>query len=336
MPSINKCPLCGSELTAAKFARVMKEHRGLERQLYKLKTAEDRAKQQLERVKEQAKLLAIRTKAKATRQVEHERRRVADRLRKYQSNTIKLRSEIQDLERRLKLGETAQSEGLLEERALLAFLKTHFPGDRYDHVGRGGDILHHVRTDRGTNVGKIVYEVKRVQHWSSSHVTQCADARISRAAEIAVLVTNRFPAKRQHYFVERGVLVISPLALLPVVYTAREGLLNVHGLRLSADKKKRAIDAVYAYLAGGQYTDQVRRVAQHLSDLEILFHKEVSSHKRVWNDRLKHYRGIASGVAAVNDRLRVLVSPAGPGKKQALLGEARRELPKFAPLGNKD
>lgn len=332
--TIRVCPLCGSVLTAATFRRVMQQHRGVERQLTKLRMAEEKAKTQLEEAKSRTKRLAERAKAKATRQLEHERRRSADRVRKYQANTVKLRNEIQDLERRLKMGETAQSEGLLEERALLAFLKTHFPRDRYEHVGRGGDILQYIRTDSGIDIGRIIFEVKRVQQWSSSHVKQCADARIRRDAEIAVLVTNRFPAKRQHYFVDRGVLIISPLALLPVVHIAREGLLRVYSLRLSGDKKKRAVEAVYAYLAGGEYTDHIQRVAQHLSDLEILFQKEVASHKKTWDDRLRHYRGITTGVGAVHNRLRLLVSPATHAS-QTLPVDAGRLLPTFASSRNK-
>lgn len=329
IPIRRVCPLCGSPLSAEKFAEVIKAHQGLKRQLARLKEAEQRAKFQLQRAKEQAKLIAQRAKARASRQLDRERKRAEERIRKYQVSTAKLQMKIQDLERRLKMGETAQSEGLLEERVLLDFLKRHFPGDRYEHVGKGGDILQHVRSDRGEEVGLIVYEVKRVQQWLKAHVAQCEKARIERNADVAVLVTNRFPAKCQYYFIERSVLVISPLALLPVVHTAREGLLNVHGLRLSGDQKKRAVEAVYEYLAGGQYMDHVRRIAQHLADIETLFYKEVTTHKKMWEDRLKHYRGIASGIVTVDDRLRALISPAATGDR-ALPTEAGKLLPKFA------
>lgn len=301
----------------------------MERQLAKLKEAERRAQVLLQRAKEQARIAAQRAKERATRQVALERKRAEDRVRKYQTSTAKLRVKVQDLERRLKMGETAQSEGLLEEHVLLDFLKSHFPGDRYEHVGKRGDILQHVRTDRGVNVGRIVYEVKRVQQWSNGHLIQCAQARVEREADVAVLVTNRFPARRQYYFIERSVIVISPLAVLPVVHTAREGLLNIHGLQLSADQKKRAVAAVYDYLAGGQYMAHVRGIAQHLADVETLFEKEVASHKKMWDERLKHYRGIATGIATVHDRLRGLISPAADDKR-SLPAEAGKLLPKFA------
>lgn len=315
--TLRACPLCGTVLSATRFATVMKMHRGLERQLARLKAAEERARSHLRRAKETA-----------ARAIEDERRRATDRLMRHQARARKLRSQIEDLERRLKSGETAQSEGLLEERALLAFLKSHFDGDRFEHVGRGGDILQFVCTERGAKAGTIVFEVKRVQQWASAHVAQCAEARLTRQADLAILVTNRFPANRPHYFVERGVLVISPLGLLPLVHTAREGLLNVHALRASGDEKRRAIQAIYDYLAGGQYMDHIRRVSQHFTDLEALFTKEVNTHKRVWNDRLAHYRGIIGSIALIHDQLRSLIGPAAePGT--VLPAEAKRLLPQF-------
>ncbi len=318
MTVLRVCPLCGSPLNDTRFLKVMKQHRGLERQLAKLKAAEERAAAKLQRQRERHQ-----------KAVEQERIRSAARLKRYQDTQERLRSQVEDLERRLRSGETAQSEGLLEERALLAFLKEHFHCDRFEHVGRGGDILQHICTEQGVRAGTILYEVKRVQQWANAHVAQCAEARRTREADIAVLVTNRFPPKRQHYFVERGVLVISPLGLLPLVHTAREGLLNVHGLRASDDQKRQAIQAVFDYLAGGKYMQHIRQVSQHLSDLEVLFHREVATHKRVWERRLGHYRGIVANVSQIHDQLRSLVAPAADGQ-QPLPAEAKHILPRFA------
>lgn len=326
-PQKKVCPLCGSVLSTERFAKVINAHTGMQRQLQKLRDAERRASESLKLAQARAKRVAQQVRAKSERLLVQERKRAEERMVKHKKSALALRLKIEDLERRLELGETAQSEGLLEERALLEFLQENFPEDRFNHVGKRGDILQAVRTHAGVEVGRIVFEVKRVQQWSSDHLVQCAKAREDREADIAVLVTNRFPARKAHYFVERQVLVISPLAVLPVVHTAREGLLNVHGLKTSEEARKDSVAAVYEYLAGGQYTDHVRQIAQHLTDIESLFHKEVTSHKRVWEDRLKHYRGIVTAVAMVDSRLRrVIASPSGSGVLQM---EAAKILPKF-------
>ena len=131
---LRSCPLCGSALSATRFAQVMQRHRGLEEELAKLKSAQDKARLQLARARDEARAAASRARAKATKALDLERRRAADRLKRHQAASVKLRSQLDDLQRRLKHGETAQSEGLLEEKALLAFLKAHYADGRLtDH-----------------------------------------------------------------------------------------------------------------------------------------------------------------------------------------------------------
>jgi hypothetical protein len=331
MPNI--CPLCGSPLSAARFAEVIRKHRGLEQQIRKLKTAEERAEQELRKAKQRVRDVEARAKARTAKALQEERRRAHDRLQKYERSRAKLQAQVEELKERLRRGETAQTEGLLEERSLLVFLREHFPEDRFEHVGKGGDIIQDVCTSAGRKAGRIVYEVKKVSKFDRKHILQAAQARASRDANLAVLVTNRFPPKRQYYFVEREVLVISPQGILPLIHTAREGLLAVHGLSVSGDEKQRAFRAVYEYLAGGTYTAHIKRVAQHFQDLESLFHKEVHTHQTVWGSRLNHYRGILSGVSAVHEKLRGAIATTGK-KESAMLAESTAVLPAFVgPLG---
>src|SRR5216117_326800 len=247
------CPLCSTVLSPERFAQVMRQHRGWERQLAAAQEAAARARDRLRDANQKARDIRRKARASADKRIQAERRRADDRVRRHRKTALRLGEKVHDLERRLKMGETSQSEGLLEERVLLAFLKEHFPDDEFDHVGKGGDILHDVIDRRAGKAGRIVYEVKRVGTWWSGHVKQFADACTKRKANVAILVTNRFPAKRPYYFVEHDVIVISPLAILPLVHTVREGLLNAHGMRVSGDQKTRAVRAIYDYLAGGTY-----------------------------------------------------------------------------------
>ncbi|MEX2164008.1 MAG: DUF2130 domain-containing protein [Sulfuricaulis sp.] len=306
----NSCPLCGSPLSAARFAKVWKEHRGIQRQIEKLKAAQKRADEEVSRARQRVRDIQVRARAKTARAREEERRRAEGRLHKYQATAKRLRDKVTVLEDRIRRGETAQTEGLLEERALLAFLREHFREDRFEHVGKGGDIIQDVCAPRGQRAGRIVYEVKKEETWKSKNILQAAEARIKREANLAVLVTNRFPAKRQYYFVEREVLVISPQGILPLIHTAREGLLAIHALNVSGEQKQVAVRAVYEYLAGGTYIAHIKKVAQHFQDLESLFHKEVHTHQTMWGNRLNHYKGILSGVSSVHEKLRGVIAPA--------------------------
>src|SRR5439155_1243418 len=146
----------------------------------------------------------------------------------------------------------------------------------------------------------ILYEVKRMTAWSSDFVKQCAKDCAKRDAQFAILVTNRFPAKHTDHFADSGVLVVSPLTVLPLAHSTREGLLNVQKLGVSGEDKEKAVRAVYDYLAGGDYTADIKRVAKHLRDLQVLLEKERKDHQRNWEGREIHHHGIAAGFDVIH------------------------------------
>jgi hypothetical protein len=120
--------------------------------------------------------------------------------------------EIRRLKEQIEKGLTPQIEGLLEEKTLLAKLTELFPRDKFEHLGKGGDIIQIV-IEQGREIGRIVYECKKVKHFDKKHIEQAKEARRIRHADFAVLVTNAFPSKKQYYFVEKTVFVISPVSL---------------------------------------------------------------------------------------------------------------------------
>jgi hypothetical protein len=71
---------------------------------------------------------------------------------------------------------------------LTARLSKEFPADRIEHKGQAGDVLHTV-FDGKERCGVIVYELKRVKEIQTVHVRQTAEARRSRGADVAILVT---------------------------------------------------------------------------------------------------------------------------------------------------
>ncbi len=300
----------------------------MQRQLEKLRAAQERALERERLAKKQRDKAIAKVRENANKRVQEERARADDRVRRFRQRTRTLNEKIKDLEWQLKSGETAQTEGLLAEGALHAFLKEHFPNDGFEHTGKGGDILHAVMSHDGQKAGLILYEVKRVATWSNAHVKQCADACAHRKANVAILVTNRFPAKRKHYFVDRGVLVISPLAVLPLVHTAREGLLTIYELSASGDDKKKAATALYDFLAGGEYVTHMRRVGEHLQDLHSLLQQERKSHEKNWDRRDQHHRGLLEGVSVIHNRLRGLLVAARDGNA-SLPPSAKALLPKI-------
>ncbi len=232
---------------------------------------------------------------------------------KYQQANI----EIKKLKEQIGKGITPQIEGLLEEHILLAKLRELFPKDKFDHPGKGGDIIQHV-IEQGQEIGKIVYECKKVKHYDKKFVEQAKTARRIHEADFAVLVTNAFPSKKQYYFVEKTVFVISPINLEPITQTLRESLVKIHMLRMSNAARSRAVQKVYDYLSSNQYSNKVNDMANQLLDLGKELKIEMHSHRRVWEKRYRIYSTLFNDIGVIDNKLRSLIKGL-PGKKPLLL-----------------
>ncbi len=236
--------------------------------------------------------------------------------------------EIKRLREQMEKGITPQIEGLLEEDKLLARLKELFPHDQFDNPGKGGDIIQTVM-EQGRPIGKIVYECKKVKSFSQSHVQQAATAREFRQANFAVLVTNAFPAKRQSYFVSNTVFVISPVNVEPVTYILRQSLVKIALLKLSNAEKMRAVNEVYKYLAGNEYSDKVNGMAYQLLTLAGDLKSEIHTHHQTWKKRYATYKDLYADVGVIDSRLRGLLA-LGEGKEAPKLTAGQQKT--YPPL----
>jgi hypothetical protein len=258
--------------------------------------------------------------AKGVEQQRKDIKKQAEELKKSKSkmtqleNSLKLSAkkyeqaneEIKKLKIQIEKGITPQIEGLLEEGILLAKLKELFPQDKFEHPGKGGDIIHFVMT-QGKEVGKIVYECKKVKNFDKKHIEQAKQARNLRHADFAVLVTNAFPSKKQYYFVDKTVFVISPVSLEPITYTLRESLIKMALLKMSNEAKQKAVQKVYDYLSGSEYNNKMNDIAMHLMDLGKDLKSEIVTHKRTWEKRYHIYTGLFNDIGVIDTQLKELV-----------------------------
>lgn len=230
--------------------------------------------------------------------------------------------EIARLKEQIEKGITPQIEGLLEEHKLIAKLMELFPTDKIEHHGKAGDIIQ-VVIDQRREIGRIVFECKRVKHFNKVYIDQAKEARRIRSAEFAVLVTNVFPSKRQYYFVEKNVFVIGPVCAEPIIHTLRESLIRMSLLKMTAEAKQRAVQRVYDYLASSDYNGRVNDIANQLLDLGRELKSEIKSHKRVWHKRYDAYRALFNDIGEVDYSLKQLANPNSNGRGKLLPAPAR-------------
>jgi len=246
----------------------------------------------------------------------------------------KANEEIKKLKEQIEKGITPQIEGLLEENKLLAKLRELYPIDKFLHTGKGGDIIQIV-LDGKSEAGKIVYECKKVKNFDKKHIQQTKNAKLLREADFAVLVTNAFPSKKNFYFVEKDVFVISPISLEPITYTLRESLIRISVLKLNNQAKERAVQMVYEYLSGSEYKNRVNEIANNLVELGNELKKEISSHKSIWIKRYNTYKNIYYDIQNIDYRLQNLLQNNLPDQNRKLIEPHKKDFIQITELENK-
>lgn len=359
-----KCPVCGKLLTQEEYDKALgiwkakhEEIRHLEQERIELKRKELLWKKEKIELQRTAKRAVVNEKRKLTASFREQRRLDKETFNKkleihIAKGVAKTKYKMAQLERSLKIalekkekgdqeikrlreqmekGITPQIEGLLEEDKLLAKLKELFPNDYFDHTGKGGDIIQTV-IEEGKPVGKIVYECKKVKSFSQSHIQQAATAREQRQANFAVLVTNAFPTKRQSYFVSNTVFVISPINVEPVTYVLRQSLVRIALLKLSNADKMRAVNEVYKYLSGNEYSDKVNGIAYQLLTLAGDLKSEIHAHQQNWKKRYTTYKNLYADIGLIDSRLKTLLVLGGERESSKLVTGQQKKYPPLEEL----
>ncbi len=234
--------------------------------------------------------------------------------------------EIKKLRKQIEKGITPQIEGLLEEGVLLAKLQELFPHDQFSHPGKGGDIIQNV-IEEGKQIGRIVYECKKVKTFNKDHIVQAKEARRIREADFAILVTNAFPSKKQYYFVEKTVFVISPISLEPITQTLRDSLVRIAMLSMTNEAKTLAIQKVYNYLSSNEYSNKINDMTMQLIELGKDLKGEITTHRRIWEKRYNTYKTLHSDIGIIDRRLRKLIQGLPGEKEMKLLPSPERIFP---------
>jgi len=227
-----------------------------------------------------------------------------------QGQNLKQQGRINNLEKQLKDKTTPQLEGLLYEDQLLEALQKEFPNDKFDHTGKGGDIIQYVIYNSKEN-GLIVYECKRVSQWQSAHLEQTAKAKVQRKADYGILVTNAKKQNTDGFFIEKGIIVISPGGVLAVANIIRDQIITIARLKLTAKERQEAIQKTLAYLEGAEFKNALDTVIRKTVEMYEDLKKECYDHIRNWKKRYSSLKDIYVGSSQVQVKTMNLIS----GKK---------------------
>jgi hypothetical protein len=224
------------------------------------------------------------------------------------------RNKIRQLEKQLEKQTTPQWEGLLYEDDLTKELKKRFPDDQFEQTRKGGDILHNVVTN-GHKAGLIVYECKRVQHYSFGHVKQASEAKQKRNADFAILVTNAMKKGTQGFFTERGVIVVHSAGIISLVGIVRNQIVRMAEMKLGQQERDKAIRRTLEYLEGPEFANSMDAIIQESIVLYREWVEEIRRHVAIWKRRYNSYQKISEEASRVKTTTRALLSGEDEYKK---------------------
>jgi len=240
---------------------------------------------------------------------------------KSKNDQEKASKKIASLEEQLRKDRTPQVLGLLEEGAFLERLRSSFPSDEFEHPGKGGDIIHRIM-DRNKEIGLIVYELKKVSCFQNGHITQTFEAKNGRNADYGILVTNAKRSKEDFGFsVAKGVIIIHPAGALVLVNILREHLISIARLKLSTEKKKKAVQAVLDYIQGPVFKNGIGAIIEDTKELYLSLTQEVKEHIRNWEKRFNKYRNIHAEAQQIDMRVVRLLENESTEKREFIDAE---------------
>jgi hypothetical protein len=303
-----KCPVCGSGLSKEHYQHAL----GI---VDAQKKAIEAERAEIAKQREQLRERVAEAKAE-------ERRKALERTQRLVQGKDKMIQTLRDTVRQLRRGTTPQTEGLEFEDVLTARLTKEFPSDQIEHKGHGGDVLHSVFDGKET-CGLIVYELKRVKAIQTDHVRQAAEARRSRGADLAVLVTTGSRRGFNGFSTIEGVPVVAPQGLLALVTILRDHLIQMKRANVSREERELIAGRLIEFLTGQQFRNHIEGIVLAGRNLQEMLKTEAKAHLKTWEKRWVSYEGIVWDSTQIKTSLALVLH----GKTPALLPQPKFKAP---------
>lgn len=227
---------------------------------------------------------------------------------------MKLSTKVEELQRALDK-KTAEERGEGAEIDLYETLRSEFPSDRIDRVGKGqpgADIIH-VVVHNGRECGTIIYDSKNHNAWRNEFVSKLAIDQMAAKAEHAILATRTFPADTRQLHIKDGVVIANPSRVAALVQIIRQQLIRMSTLRMSNEAKAQKTEELYSFITSERCADLFSRIDTHTDDLLELQEKEQRAHNQTWKRQGELIRNVQKVSAELTNEIDVIigVSPAG-------------------------
>ncbi len=170
-----------------------------------------------------------------------------------------------------------QLQGEVQELALEELLRSSFPFDLVEEVGKGvkgADCIQIVRNSLGQECGKIIFESKRTEHFAADWIDKLKKDMLSQGAEIAVIVTKAMPKDMTQFGEKNGVYICNFSEVKSLASVLRNAILKISDSRRSQENKGDKMVALYDYLTSQEFIGNWNAIREGFRQLRSLLQKE--------------------------------------------------------------
>lgn len=203
-----------------------------------------------------------------------------------------------------------QLQGEVQELALEAMLHSAFPFDVISEVGKGvkgADCIQTVRNNFGQECGRIIYESKRTNNFSTDWIEKLRTDMRSTGADVAVIVTQAMPKDMDGFGEKNGVWICSFAEAKAMIAILRDGIIKIFQAAKNQQNRGDKMHLLYDYLTSNEFAEQWKAVREGFMSMRISIQKERDAMEKMWKAREKqlekvllnaaHIRGSIDGIA---------------------------------------
>lgn len=212
-----------------------------------------------------------------------------------------MQKQIEELRRKAEQG-SQQLQGEIQELAIESALRSAFPLDQIEPVGKGefgGDTIHRVFSETLSHCGTILWESKRTKNWSDGWLAKLRNDKRVAGADCAVIVTQAMPGAPDTFEHIDGIWVTCPRLLIPVAISLRHALVELSLVRHAGEGQQTKMEMVYKYLTGPGFRHRVEAIVEKFSEMQQDLEKERKTMTRLWAKREAQIRGVIDSTAGM-------------------------------------
>lgn len=215
----------------------------------------------------------------------------------------------EEMKRKAEQG-SMQLQGEVQELILEELLRSNFPFDLIEEVGkgvRGADCVQVVRNQFGQECGKIIYESKRTKDFGGDWIEKLKKDMRSMGVDVAVIVSQCYPKGMDCFGQKDGVWICSFEEVNAVAYVLRDGILRLSSAMKSQENRGDKMHMLYDYLTGAEFSEQWKAIREGFMSMKLSIQRERDAMERLWKAREKqlekvllnatHIRGSIEGIA---------------------------------------